>query len=199
MVLFYWVTVIIGALDVDFLDFDIDLDADVDVDVDVDVDPDLGASSSGGISWLNQVLYFFNLGRIPFMIWLSFLALVLWFGVMNVNYILGIQSFLPGLITLVPGFILSLFIAKFLTMPFIKVFASMGGDDLDVDLTGSLGHVKLTIFDGKVGQVNLVKDDNSFVVLAYAKVGVEIKRGTQVLLIDHDEQKNAFLVEPYNH
>ena len=38
IVIIYWIMVILGALDVDFLDIDFDSDVDVDADVDADVD-----------------------------------------------------------------------------------------------------------------------------------------------------------------
>jgi len=86
-----------------------------------------------------------------------------------------------------------------LTMPFIKLFASLEGQDLDVDPTGSVGTIHMTIFSGKIGQVRVTQESGTNNFLAYAKGDVEIKRGTQVLLIDHDEEKKAYLVEPYNH
>ncbi len=70
LVLVYWLTVFMGLLDIGAMDIDIDIDADVDVDVDVD-----GDVSVGGIS---GILFFFNFGRVPFMVVLSFLILSMW-------------------------------------------------------------------------------------------------------------------------
>ena len=51
LVVVYWITVMLGAIDLDFLDFDIDIDGDVDMDADID---------QGGLLWLNHILTFFN-------------------------------------------------------------------------------------------------------------------------------------------
>ncbi|RMG67737.1 MAG: hypothetical protein D6722_12680, partial [Bacteroidetes bacterium] len=81
----YWLTVIIGAIDLDFLDFDVDVDTDVDVDAEVDteVEVDGEADGAGGVSgagWFLTTASFFNLGSVPFMIFMSFLCLSLWVG-----------------------------------------------------------------------------------------------------------------------
>jgi hypothetical protein len=62
----YWIIVIIGLVDTEFLDFDLDIDGEPEFEIEGGV--------SGDVSWLNNVLSFFNLGRIPFMIWLSLKA-----------------------------------------------------------------------------------------------------------------------------
>jgi hypothetical protein len=196
-VIIYWVTVIVGALDTGFMDFDIDIDVDVDVDVDVDLDAAGGID--GGIAWFNHVLYFFNLGRIPFMVWLSFVSLCLFLFVLTINDLLGISSFLPGLMVLLPGLIASLLVAKVLTIPLIKVFAELDGETLNVDLEGKIGRVKLPIFPDSVGQITINVDDKSFVVEAYIRTSDKVEKGTSVLVINYNKERNAYLVEPYIH
>ena len=71
-VLFYWIIVIVGVINMDFLDVDVDMDADIDLDVDVDADIDVDTDMDidahtdidpgASISWLNHVLVFFGLG-----------------------------------------------------------------------------------------------------------------------------------------
>ncbi len=86
LILVYWIFVIIGAMDMDFLEVDIetdvDIDADVEVDADVDTDADIDTDADtrgvGSVAFLNSVLTFFNLGKIPFMVWLSFLIIPMW-------------------------------------------------------------------------------------------------------------------------
>ncbi|MBT5019024.1 MAG: DUF1449 family protein [Planctomicrobium sp.] len=65
MITLYWMSVILGGLDMDL--FDIDLDFDLDADVDASV-TDLGML---GLKWL-------NLGEVPFMLWVSLVTLVGW-------------------------------------------------------------------------------------------------------------------------
>ena len=54
IILVYWLTVLIGLADLDMFDLDLDLDGD-----------------GSGLEWLNNVLRYFNLGRIPLMIFLE--------------------------------------------------------------------------------------------------------------------------------
>ncbi len=61
----YWLMVILGGIDMDMFDIDLDLDFDTDVDASV---TDLGML---GLKWL-------NIGEVPFMMWLSLVALASW-------------------------------------------------------------------------------------------------------------------------
>ena len=122
----YWLIVLIGFVDLDMFDLDVDVDADADVDVDSDLD-----GEGLHVGWLNHVLYFFNLGQVPLMIFLTFLILPAWTITMIVNSELGISSMLPGLLVLAGALFVSLFIAKFCTMPFVKLFGKMDAEEED--------------------------------------------------------------------
>ncbi len=58
----YWLLVILGAFDIDVLDFDLDFDADAD--------------SILGFGWVG--LRFLNLGEVPLMLWMSLFGLSWW-------------------------------------------------------------------------------------------------------------------------
>ena len=75
----YWVTFLIGLLDLSFLDFDLDAEPDLSLDLDADADADVDADSDGG-SFGMKVLHFVNLDAVPFMVWVSFTALFFWAG-----------------------------------------------------------------------------------------------------------------------
>lgn len=191
-VIIYWIIVILGFLGTDFLDFDIDVDTDADLDVDG------GGSASGGISWINHVLIFFNLGKIPVMIWLSFLTFPLWISTVLVNSTLGISNFFLGLIVFVPAFIGSLFVAKFLTWPFVKVFEKLDEESKEKTILGKIGTVMLSADHQSKGQaeVNYGGSFLSFYILT--KEGAKAKKGSKVLFIESlNGTDNTFLVEPY--
>jgi len=63
----YWVLMIVGAVDLDFLDIDVDLD----LDMDVDADPSI-------LEFGFVPLKFLNIGSVPTMVWGSIFALVCW-------------------------------------------------------------------------------------------------------------------------
>lgn len=71
LVTFYWLMVIVGALDIELFDFDLSVDADVDVDpgmdVDASVDVDPGTFTGMGFATLR----FLNIGQVPLMFWIT--------------------------------------------------------------------------------------------------------------------------------
>ena len=89
LVLIYWLFIIIGALDFGSLDLDFDIDADVDVDMDIDVDADIDTDveAGSGAGWFIGFLHFFNFGKMPFMVIMSFLILFSWTFSMLANYL----------------------------------------------------------------------------------------------------------------
>ena len=183
-VLLYWLTVIVGLLDVSSLDLDIEVEADTD---------HLSAD------WLNGALAFFNLGRIPLMVFLSFVALPFWAGSILANYYTGNTSFLLGLIFLLPLFIGSLLLAKFLTLPFVKLFAVLEKDHgMGAVVIGKVCTILLPATAEKLGQA-AVRIDGAPLMLNVkaASAAAELRKGDTALVIDFDAQRQVYLIEPY--
>ncbi len=186
----------IGFLDMDSFDVDVDIDVDMDVDVDVD-GPEVG--TAGSVSWLNSVLIFFNLGQIPLMIFLSFLALPMWIASVATNYFLHNDNFLISLLLLVPIFIVSLFISKILTTPFVKLFSTLTKGDVSIkSFIGKICRVNLVAKEDKKGQAELKMDGSSYLINTTTQKGVMISKGENALIIDYDENENCYLIEPYH-
>ena len=185
----YWIIVILGVFDVDTLDFDIDLD------VDVDVDADLGAPGNS-LMWLNNILAFFNLKYIPFMIWLTFLALPVWAVTVYATWLLTIHSFWGGLVVYLPALFGGLFLAKFLTWPLVRVFKAME-EEAPKDAVGKVGFSKTNLEGKKKGQVQVETNGNPVLIMARAADGKIIAKGEQVLVIEHLEEENLYLVDIY--
>ncbi len=192
-VLLYWLSVILGFLGTDFLDFDIEIDADIDVDAEVE----LSGEASADISWINHILIFFNLGKIPFMIWMSFLVLPLWFITVNVNGFFGITNFFLGLIVFLPVLIGSLFVAKFLTWPFVKFFNKIDQDSKEKDITGKIGIVTLPANHQSKGQAEVNYDGTFLRFNIKTREGVSVQKGEQILFIEKLNDEEAYLIEPY--
>lgn len=192
IVVIYWITVIIGLLDTDFLDLDID------VDTEADFEGELDSGTSSDVSWLNKVLVFFNLGKIPFMVWLTFLTLPLWLATVYVNGFLGIQNFFLGLIVFFPVFIGSLFVAKILTWPFVKFFAKLDEDTQEKSILGRVGTVKLPATHTSKGQAEINYNGTflDFYILA-KREGVSIPKGSKVEFIKKSDDSDTYWVEPY--
>ena len=116
MILAYWLTVLLGALDLDFLDFD--LDADVDADLGSDLDVSVGV--------FDGMLAFFYLGKIPLMILLSIFALCLWvISIIANGYLNPSGSLALGLPLAVGNLIVSPFICKVICAPLARFFMAL--------------------------------------------------------------------------
>ena len=131
----YWILVFIGALDFGSFDVDLDLDAELDIDVDVDVDADV-QMEAGGMSALAGFLQFLNLGKVPFMVIFSFLAIFLWMGSMLANHYLSTGSPWFPVALIFPNLFLGLILTKAVTSPLIPVFTSLNTGVEAVDFIG---------------------------------------------------------------
>src|SRR5690606_17523649 len=186
----YWLLVIFGAIDIN--SFDIDLDLDVDIDIDAD-----GGTSEISISWLNNILLFFNIDKIPIMIFLTFTAIPLWALSVMVNHLLGIESFWLSLVLLIPESILSVLIAKPLTLPFVKIFGKLNEPtEQNADLLGRMGTVIIGATDLKMGQADVNIDGSSYRLNIKTNKGT-IKRGESLLIVNYSEIGKYYIVEPY--
>ncbi len=192
-VVLYWLSVMIGLVGSDALDLH------------HDVGHDIGHHHSGahgglGTDWLNNALTFFNLGRVPLMFWLSFVALPLWVGSILANYWLGNTSLLIGLVLLVPVLLVSLFVAKILTLPFVKLFAAMEKDHgAGAQPIGKLCTVVLPATHELLGQASIRLTDGAPLTLNVKALSptATFRKGDQALVIDFDAQRRCYLIEPY--
>ena len=195
LILLYWLTVIIGVFNVD--SFDIDADADIDADVDVDTDVDVSAGDS--ILWLNSALSFFNLGKVPFMLILSFFVLSMWVVSMLMNSALNNNSILLSLVYLIPNMFVSAFVTKFVTSPFVKLFAKAESDiDSNVRLTGKICSVTLNATHNQIGQAEIKIEGSSFIInVMSTEPRYTLNKGDRCLVIDYIQDKKIYLIEPY--
>ena len=191
-VVLYWVVVIFGLIDLDTFDFDLDLDGDMDVDTDVDVE--------GGVSvhWFNSVLSFFNLGQIPLMIFLTFWIVPTWIFSIMVNHTIGNSSFIIGLVVLLGGLFVCLFVAKILTMPFVRIFEKLNKEeDLDQVLIGKMCTVTISTSDVKTGQATVLTKGAPHLLNVRTLSGVEMQKGDSGLVLEYQQHNNVYLIEPY--
>ncbi len=188
-ILLYWLFVMLGAVDVDFLDIDIDVDADVDVDVDADTDVE-----AGGGGFFMSLLQFFNLGAMPFMIFMSFLLLSMWVFSMVVNHYLPNTSLGFGLVLLLPNFLASLFVTKAITQPLVPFFKSMNTPHKDANLIGKIGTMTIPATNNGLGQTEINVDNKFLSLNVKAKAGEDLNKGTKVVFIEQPDGKEYYIV-----
>lgn len=190
----YWFIVMLGAIDMDFIDVDID------VDVEADADVDMTGGTEAGVAWMNKVLYFFNLGRVPFMVWLSINGLLAWFGTTTVNFLFGIESFLIGSLVFMGALVGALIVAKPLTYPLVKVFDALEKSE---GLKNAIGHIGEVLYPNKLmvpGEAEIVHDGSHVKIFVLpASNDLTLVKGQKVLVISKsDNDSKVYLVEPYN-
>ena len=189
VVLLYWLTVIVGLLD--FKTADLHLGGHLEMHAD-------GAHlPSGDSDWLNGALAFFNLGRIPLMVFVSFVVLPLWVGSILTNYYTGNTSLLRGLVFLLPLLVGSILLAKFLTLPFVKLFAALEKNhDGGAVALGKVCTVLLPATTEHLGQAS-VHIDGAPLMLNVRALSGALAKGETALVIDYDAQRRCYLIEAY--
>ncbi|GKX31897.1 hypothetical protein SH1V18_43770 [Vallitalea longa] len=147
LILLYWITVIIGAFDFDFLD----------------IDMDIGADNSGPFY---AILAFLNVGELPFMLILSIFILNFWILSMLMYYLpfVAVGGLLNGIL-LIPAMIISIFITKYETIPLKGIFKySNMQDNRNDQVTTQLCILMCDVKDGRLGQAKIKRDGASIVI-----------------------------------
>jgi len=187
----YWLLVIFGALDISSFDFDIDADMEFDADAEIDATGDVS------VSWLNNVLSFFNIDKIPLMVFMTLWIIPVWFVSIMANHILGNSIFLFSIVLLIPNLIVCLLIAKPLTYPFIRLFTYLDKDSESSQvLLGKVGKVIIGGSSDKIGQGEVIIDGSNYRLNIKTKTG-EIKKGEQILVVNYLSDLKHYIVEPY--
>ena len=155
------------------------------------------ASADVSVSWFNHVLAFFNLDKVPLMIFVTFWIMPVWVIAIMSNHIIGNHNFWLGLLLLVPNLFVSLFIAKPLTYPFIKMFAILGKDEeTSQELLGRTGKVILSASDSKMGQGEVLINGSNYRLNIKTKNDV-VKKGQSILIVNYIKAQQCYIVEPY--
>jgi hypothetical protein len=183
-VMLYWLAVIFGLLDLDFFD--------------VDVEPDVDADGISAVSWLNNVLAFFNLGKVPFMVFLTFLALPFWAISILVNYYLNEGYTLVGWLYLIPSFIAALFVSKFMTMPFVRIFGAMEKKhESATNIIGQICTVVLPANGSDMGQAAVKTTGAPLLLNVRTPQGAAVQKGETALVLEYNAENKFYLIEPY--
>ncbi|MBC7919655.1 MAG: DUF1449 family protein [Ferruginibacter sp.] len=190
-ILLYWLTVIVGLLDLSTLDFDVNADGHLDKNIHVDL-----KTRRNGLIWLS----FFHLGKVPFMVFLSFLVLFLWSGSILGNYYLGNQSVAVAGLLFIPNLVIGLLLTKFATFPLIRVFSD-GKNEFETnrDVIGRTCVVLLSATNQKVGQAEVTSASGAPLLLTVRTTeDSPIRRGEKGLVIDYDDASHTYLIEPFD-
>ncbi|MFT6854657.1 MAG: hypothetical protein ACJA0X_000623 [Cyclobacteriaceae bacterium] len=176
----YWLIVIVGVIDIDALDFDFDVDGDVELE------------------GLASVLSFFNIGHMPLMVFITFFTIPLWMVTLITNDLLGVTSFIAGLLIFLPATIACLFVAKFFTIPIAKIYRKIRTETEAIkDIIGRVCIAKLPISHDRKGQAEIKINGTSILITAKTREGYTVPKNATALIIEFQKAQNFYFVEPY--
>ncbi|PWJ44577.1 OB-fold-containig protein [Sediminitomix flava] len=208
--LLYWMLTFLGIFDIDA--FDVDMDADVEADVDmeggvsgveieaeaeleVEVKAEAQTTASAPSAFV-QILQFFHIGQVPLMAILTFLFAFMWVGSVLGNHYLENTSWTVAALLFVPVFLIGLTFTKIIVFPLSKFFNQLKMEE-DTNVIGNKCTVILEVRGDKKGQVEVQTGSYHQKIYAVTGEGKTLKKGSDALVIDYDENKKAFIVEPY--
>jgi hypothetical protein len=189
VVLLYWLLVILGALDLGFLDFDVSLDGDANVEVDV-------ASPDGVGGVLQSIMIYFNLGKIPVSILLSVWFILFWMIAMLMFQLLHKPPVFIQLGLLVPYLLGALFATKIVTIPLKGVLDLKGGIS-NRETVGQICTLLQDLTPGRLGQGSVKTEGAPLSVNVMVKGELQIKKGDTALIVEKDNEKEIYYIEPF--
>ncbi|MCH7229398.1 YqiJ family protein [Glycomyces sp. L485] len=189
VVVLYWITVIVGALDVDIVDFGTDSDVEVE---------------AGGSFWSA-----FGFGAVPFTVVLSLWITLGWIvTVLGTTWVHSAEEiFIPtaatGTATLVAGIGVGMLGAKLLSRPLSKIFADAPAT-AHRDLIGKVCVVRTGTVTVESGQAEMTEEDGTVHLInvrrsAHEPEGIDdehFSRHSKLVIFDYDEVARVFLVVP---
>lgn len=200
VIVLYWLTVIIGALDMD--SFDVDIDAHVHAGMDIHHDVHVDATHThelphGGFFF--GILRFFNFGQVPFMVVLSILLLCMWSLSIYCNNPQSIinpsESVLWAMLLLVPNLVISLFLTKLLTAPLVPLFKKLDTHAAPIDYVGKMGTLTLPADDKNMGQARIEINHDVMLISVKSADGTPLAKGDKILIIEELSNDKIYIVQ----
>ncbi len=169
---------------------------DLDTDVDIEVDTEIDVGGAGGI--FSSILNFVNAADVPVMLILTLLDAAMWAISMIANGLwntAGSAGIALGL--LLPNFIISVIIVRYLSKPLAPLFNAIKNDvEAAEPLIGQVGKVKSRVLDSNYGQVEVARYHTApaLVNCMLRESDKPMVRGEEVLLISHDKAAKKYVV-----
>lgn len=185
IVVLYWILVAVGA-------FGLDFGADGDIDADVGAD-----AAHSDVGWFSHFLNFINVGEVPITIVLSFLTLSAWFLSIVVNYYWTGGSMVLGLVALLPIFIVSAIVTRYLTLPFRPLIRVMSREpEAQQPIVGRTCLITTSEVTRQFGQAQIDTKGAPILINVRTLEDQPLPRGSTGLVVRKDDAKDLFYVVP---
>ena len=222
VIIIFWLTVMLGALDMESLDVDADVDADVDLDLDVDMDvdadfdadidadvdadldTDLDADAGMGGGALGSFWAALNLGAVPLSVWLSIFGILCWFLSVSGNIIVdgtvlkSIHNFFRlvlGSLLIIP---LAAFITRFAVIPLRPVFRIPDPKD-NKDYVRDICKITSSKVTPTFGMAEMPTDASPLLVNVRAREEEGLTKGDKAMILRYHKDKNYYDVTRFEH
>lgn len=197
LVVFYWLTVLVGALDIEFLDIDLDLDMDGDADVEFEMDDMEGMQAGGGTSFLHNLLGYLHIGVVPITIVISVLSLFAWATAIVTHYALKVTEETAMLLLVIPVLLVAMLLTRFSIAPLVPTFKKMKNRE-GIAYESLIGK-SCTIISGKVtetfGQAEIETGASPITLNVQINSGPDLKRGDEVVIVEKIEDQGVYVVK----
>jgi hypothetical protein len=180
----YWIVIIFTGLD-------LDLDADADVN-----SAEVGNVEGQGF-WAT-VWEFFYIGELPVMFIITLVVFSMWLINVNVTALLGISDSILGFLIYLPGFVVSMLITKVVARPFVKLYAAFNHKgELPIDFIGKVGRVVIPMSKDKMGQIDIMFENDVLKVYARSIDDEVIAYGDTVIILEESPDKKFYFAQKY--
>ena len=193
----YWITVILGVLDINLFDIDV-VDSSPEIGMDADADVGLDGMEVGiGRS----ILHFFYVGEVPTMILVSILVLSLWtFSILGNYYLNPGGSFLVATPIFIGNLVASAFVMKLFAVPLKRLYVMLNKDyNAPGDVIGRICRVVTThVAKDKMGQAEVPTKGAPILLNVQSQDEHVFQKGEEAVIVALDDPKGTYLIAPVN-
>jgi hypothetical protein len=183
LVMVYWLLAMLAGLELDFFDFDLDVDGTGDVE------------STLGLGFV--ALRFLNLGRVPFIVWLSVFAITYWLTSMLFDRLLDDpqrrQELLYAVQFGVRDLAVSIAATKLFTQPLRDKFEPVEPNKPE-ELIGKQCVITTVEATAAFGQAQ-IKAEAAPLLLNVRTEQAVLAKGDTAVIVDFDATKNVYFVK----
>lgn len=195
----YWLFVMFGAIDLEFLDMQLDLDFDFDVDVDVDLAPGaLTAVTGGDVGIFARVANAVGIGKVPLTVLLSLFALVGWtFSFFATLYVpLASDGIVTRSLVMAIAIAVAIPVMGILAHP-LKGMMTVTTQREGAELVGQTCVITTGSVTATFGQARVATSGAGLLLAVRCDTPNALKRNDNALIIGYDEQSRTYAIEPY--
>lgn len=189
LALLYWLTVIIGALDVDLFSPEVG-----------DAGGDMAAGGHHGHGFLE----FLSVGRVPVTITASVFVFIGWFLCMLAELLLRapLAAVISGpmfSLALVPASLIpAVFFTGLVVKPLRHLF-SLVSEHGEAGLVGRMVRITSLTADHQFGTAVCDNAGPGILMNVFCRDGVQMKRDEMAVVVDFDASRNLYLIAPFGH